>query len=55
MTFLVKKKEFLNISPKLLMKSIGGLFHQLLQSEEEELTDIEFEKMLKNFIKPNNA
>ena len=50
----IEKKEFLDISPKLLMKSIGGLFHQLLQSEDEELTDIEFEKMLKNFLKPSN-
>ena len=50
----IEKKEFLDISPKLLMKSIGGLFHQLLQSEDEELTDSEFEKMLKNFLKPHN-
>jgi len=34
------------------MKSIGGLFHQLIQSDEEELTDVEFEKMLSNFLKP---
>ena len=50
----IEKKEFLDISPRLLMKSIGGLFHQLLQSEDEELTDSDFEKMLKNFLKPRN-
>tara|TARA_B100000508_G_C11411456_1_gene253481 strand:- start:10 stop:594 length:585 start_codon:yes stop_codon:yes gene_type:complete len=50
----IEKKEFLDISPRLLMKSIGGLFHQLLQSKDEELTDSDFEKMLKNFLKPRN-
>jgi len=48
----IEKNQFVDISPKLLMKSIGGLFHQLIQSDEEELTDVEFEKMLSNFLKP---
>ena len=48
----IEKNQFVDISPKLLMKSIGGLFHQLIQSDEEELTGVEFEKMLSNFLKP---
>ena len=49
----IKKKEFVNMNPGLLMKAIGGLFHQLLISNDEELKEDEFEIMLKNFLKPN--
>ena len=49
----IKKKEFVNMDPSLLMKAIGGLFHQLLISNDEELKENEFEIMLKNFLKPN--
>ena len=49
----IKKKEFVDMNPGLLMKAIGGLFHQLLISNEEELKEDEFELMLKNFLKPN--
>jgi len=49
----IKKKEFVNMDPGLLMKAIGGLFHQLLISNDEELKENEFEIMLKNFLKPN--
>ena len=49
----IKKKEFVNLNPGLLMKAIGGLFHQLLISNDEELKEDDFEKMLKNFLKPN--
>tara|TARA_B100000959_G_C14767305_1_gene535990 strand:- start:70 stop:651 length:582 start_codon:yes stop_codon:yes gene_type:complete len=49
----IKKKEFVNMDPGLLMKAIGGLFHQLLISNNEELKEDEFEIMLKNFLKPN--
>tara|TARA_B100001113_G_C20976630_1_gene564200 strand:- start:265 stop:849 length:585 start_codon:yes stop_codon:yes gene_type:complete len=49
----IKKKEFLNIDSKLLMKAIGGLFHQLLISNDEDLKEKDFELMLKNFLKPN--
>ena len=49
----IKKKEFLNIDSKLLMKAIGGLFHQLLISNDEDLKEQDFELMLKNFLKPN--
>tara|TARA_X000001036_G_scaffold198954_1_gene187189 strand:+ start:336 stop:917 length:582 start_codon:yes stop_codon:yes gene_type:complete len=48
----IEKKEFVDLNPQLLMKAIGGLFHQLLISNNEELKDNEFEDMLKNFLKP---
>ena len=51
----IKKKEFVNLNPGLLMKAIGGLFHQLLISNDEQLKEEEFEIMLKNFLKPNNV
>ena len=35
------------------MKAIGGLFHQLLISNDEDLKEQDFELMLKNFLKPN--
>lgn len=48
----IQKKEFLNINPGLLMKAIGGLFHQLLINNDETLQDDDFELMLKNFLNP---
>jgi len=48
----IKKKEFVDLNPGLLMKAIGGLFHQLLISNDEDLKENEFEIMLKNFLKP---
>ena len=49
----IKKKEFVNLNPSLLMKAIGGLFHQLLISNDEKLKEGDFEIMLKNFLNPN--
>ena len=43
----IKKKEFVDLNPGLLMKAIGGLFHQLLISNDQALDDGEFEIMLK--------
>ena len=51
----INKKEFVDINPGLLMKAIGGLFHQLLISNDEELKEEDFELMLKNFLKPQNV
>ena len=48
----IKKKEFVDLNPGLLMKAIGGLFHQLLISSDVDLKDDEFEVMLRNFLKP---
>ena len=51
----IDKKEFVDINPGLLMKAIGGLFHQLLISNNDELKEDDFELMLKNFLKPQDA
>jgi len=51
----IKKKEFVDINPGLLMKAIGGLFHQLLINNNDEINNEEFEIMLKNFLNPQNA
>ena len=50
----IKKKEFINLNPGLLMKAIGGLFHGLLIENEDELNDEEFTMMLNNFLRPEN-
>ncbi len=51
----IKKKEFINLNPGMLMKAIGGLFHGLLIENDDELDDDEFALMLKNFLKPNDS
>ena len=48
----IQKKEFLDINPGLLMKAIGGLFHQLLINNDDNLKDEDFELMLRNFLNP---
>ena len=50
----IKKKEFINLNPGMLMKAIGGLFHGLLIENEDELDDREFTIMLNNFLRPEN-
>ena len=49
----IKRKEFVDLSPGLLMKAVGGLFHQLLISNDETMKEDDFEMMLRNFLKPN--
>ena len=51
----VRKGEFVNINPSLLMKAIGGLFHQLLITNDDDLKDKDFEIMLENFLNPKNV
>jgi len=51
----IKKKDFVDLNPSLLMKAIGGLFHQLLMSDSDSLNDKDFEIMLKSFLKPKNT
>ena len=48
----IKKKEFIDIDPGMLMKAIGGLFHGLLIENDDDLNEQDFEFMLKNFLKP---
>tara|TARA_B100001029_G_C15001213_1_gene418191 strand:- start:7 stop:591 length:585 start_codon:yes stop_codon:yes gene_type:complete len=50
----IKKKDFVDLNPSLLMKAIGGLFHQLLMSDSDSLNDKDFEIMLKSFLKPKS-
>ena len=50
----IKKNEFIDLNPGMLMKAIGGLFHGLLLDNEDELRNEDFEIMLKNFLKPND-
>tara|TARA_B100001996_G_C18525923_1_gene541075 strand:+ start:141 stop:719 length:579 start_codon:yes stop_codon:yes gene_type:complete len=49
----IKKKEFINLNPGMLMKAIGGLFHGLLIENEDDMNNKEFELMLKNFLRPS--
>jgi len=48
----IKKKEFIDLNPGMLMKAIGGLFHGLLIENEDDLDQKEFELMLRNFLRP---
>ena len=48
----IKKKEFIDLNPGMLMKAIGGLFHGLLIENEDDLNEKEFELMLENFLRP---
>ena len=50
----IKKNEFIDLNPSMLMKAIGGLFHGLLLDNDDDLKNEDFEIMLKNFLKPND-
>jgi AcrR family transcriptional regulator len=50
----IKKEEFINLNPGMLMKAIGGLFHGLLIENDQDLDQKEFELMLQNFLRPEN-
>lgn len=51
----IKKKEFINLNPGMLMKAIGGLFHGLLIENDDDLDDKEFTLMLNNFLRPDDS
>ena len=51
----IKRKEFIDLNPGMLMKAIGGLFHGLLIENEDDLDDKDFSKMLNNFLRPENV
>jgi len=48
----IKKKEFISIDSSMLMKAIGGLFHQVLINSDQKFNQSEFELMLTNFLRP---
>ena len=47
----IKKKEFANIDPGLLMKAIGGLFHGLfINNNDDDVKDSDLELMINNLL-----
>ena len=45
-----KEGDFIELSPQILMKAIGGLFHELLIGSKDNLTEKEFELMISNLL-----
>ena len=45
-----KEGDFINIDAGILMKAVGGLFHELLLGKKDSLTENEFEVMISNLI-----
>ncbi|MBI65160.1 MAG: hypothetical protein CMG64_02560 [Candidatus Marinimicrobia bacterium] len=48
----IKKKEFTNIDPGILMKAIGGLFHTLFINNNDNVEDADLELMINNLLNP---
>ena len=42
--------DFIDLNPAIIMKAIGGLFHELLLGKKDSLTEKEFELMISNLI-----
>ena len=45
-----KEGDFINLDPGILMKAVGGLFHELLLGKKDSLTESEFEIMISNLL-----
>ena len=45
-----KEGDFIDLNPQILMKAIGGLFHELLIGSKDDLTEKEFEMMISNLL-----
>ena len=45
-----KEGDFINLNPGVLMKAVGGLFHELLLGKKDSLTEKEFEMMISNLL-----
>ena len=45
-----KEGDFINLNPAVLMKAVGGLFHELLLGKKDSLTEKEFEMMISNLL-----
>ena len=45
-----KEGDFIDLNPGVIMKAIGGLFHELLLGKKESLTEKEFEMMISNLL-----
>lgn len=45
-----KEGDFIDLDPGVIMKAIGGLFHELLLGKKDSLTEREFELMISNLL-----
>jgi len=45
-----KEGCFIDLDPSIIMKAIGGLFHELLLGKKDTLTEKEFELMISNLL-----
>ena len=45
-----KEGDFINLDPGILMKAVGGLFHELLLGKKDSLSEKEFELMISNLL-----
>ena len=45
-----KEGGFIDLNPEVIMKAIGGLFHELLLGKKDTLTEKEFELMISNLL-----
>ena len=45
-----KEGDFIDLNPGVIMKAIGGLFHELLLGKKDSLTEKEFEMMISNLL-----
>ncbi len=45
-----KEGDFIDLNPEVIMKAIGGLFHELLLGKKDSLTEKEFELMISNLL-----
>jgi len=50
-----KEGDFIDLNPGIIMKAIGGLFHELLLGQKDSLTEKEFEIMISNLILTKTA
>ena len=48
----IKKNEFIDVDPKVLMKAVGGLFHGLVLNNDDDIRDSDLKFMVNNLINP---
>ena len=45
-----REGDFIDLNPGIIMKAIGGLFHELLLGKKDSLSEKEFELMISNLL-----
>ena len=45
-----KDGDFIDLNPSVIMKAIGGLFHELVLGKKDSLSEKEFEIMISNLL-----